>query len=199
MKVYRPITVTVGVVLVLLAGIVRLGDPERALEDSTWTVKSAKLGEQLSDEDFTLEVHRLRFAQEYAYENNSSDERPTGTDGVFAVIEYSITGRHQKGTLGTATLHSSSGTVYESLDVNPRTSIYIPEPGFTETYYLVFEVNPDDLAGLRLRMRPLRMFTVLGTIYEVDLSLTDAAAGRELADKAAERYEGQDPKVFVRS
>lgn len=199
MKVYRPITVTVGVVLVLLAGIVRLGDPERALEEPTWTIKSARVGEQLSGDDFTLEVHSVRFAQQYAYENLSSDERPTGTDGVFAVFEYSITGRHRKGSLGTATLHSSSGTVYESLDVNPRTSIYIPEPGFTETYYLIFEVNPDDLGGLRLRMKPLRMFTVLGTIYQVDLGIADDAAGRELADKAAERYEGQDPKVFVRS
>jgi hypothetical protein len=197
MKVYRPITVTVGIVLVLLAGLVRIGDPERALEDSTRTVKHARIGEKLSGDDFTLEIHRLRFAREYAYENNTSDERPASTDGVFAVIEYSITGRHKKGDAGSATLRSGNGTTYEPLGVNPRTSLYIPEPGFTESYYLVFEVNPDDLGGLTLRLERSQLFTVLATDYHVDLGISGDDAGRELADKASELYEGQDEKVFV--
>jgi hypothetical protein len=199
MKIYRPITVTIGVVLVLLAGLVRLGDPERALEDHTRTVKSAAIGEQLAGDDFTLEVHRVRFAREYGYENLTSDERPATTDGVFAVLEYSITGRHAKGSIGSATLRSASGVTYEPHDLNPRTSLYIPEPGFTETYYMVFEVNPDDLAGLTLRLERSQLFTVLATDYHVDLGIRDAAAGHELADKAAELYEGQEAKVFVKS
>lgn len=198
MKIYRPITVTLGIVLVLLAGLVRLADPERALEDSTRTVEQARIGEQLTGDDFTLQVHRLRFAREYAYENQTSDERPISTDGVFAVIEYSITGRHRKGSIGSATLRTASGVTYESHDLNPRTSLYIPEPGFTETYYMVFEVNPDDIAGLTMRLQQLRQFSVLATNYEVDLGISDADAGRELADKAAELYEGQEAKVFVK-
>lgn len=198
MKIYRPITVTLGIVLVLLAGLVRLADPERALEDDTRTVERGRIGEQVTGDDFTLEVHRLRFAREYAYENQTSDERPVGTDGVFAVIEYSITGRHRKGSIGSATLRSASGVTYESHDLNPRTSMYIPEPGFTETYYMIFEVNPDDLAGLTLRLERTQLFTVLATDYHIDLGISDADAGREFADKAAELYEGQEEKVFVK-
>ena len=199
MKIYRPITVAVGVVLVLLAGLVRLGDPERALEDQTRTVKQARIGEQLTGDDFTLEVHRLRFAREYAYENKLSDDRPVTTDGVFAILEYSVTGRSQKGSIGTTTLRSNSGVTYEPHDLNPRTSLYIPEPGFTETYYMIFEVNPDDIAGLTLRLERIQMFTVLATDYHVDLGIPDTEAGHELADQAAELYEGQEAKVFVKS
>jgi hypothetical protein len=77
--------------------------------------------------------------------------------------------------------------------------IDFPEPGFAKTGAVVFEVNPTDLKGLKLQVRPSMFYNVLNSYIEVDLGIPSEEVAQQLVDGAETLYVLQDPVVRVAS
>lgn len=187
MKLYRPVTILVGVVLVIVAGLVRLGEPDQVYEQSNRYTKHGKVGKPLTGIDFTLTVNRVRFARAVDPDPDSDaeeEDRPVKTNGIYVTVEYEVEGRHRAGSAGDPTLKADGGSVYEPSSLVISNNLNIPEPGFIETSTLVFEANPEDLAGLTLWVKPVVFLTVTTEDYAIDLGIKNAATARELMDKA---------------
>jgi hypothetical protein len=186
-KLYRPVTILVGVVLVIVAGLVRLGEPDQVYEETNRYTKHGKLGKPLTGIDFTLTVNRVRFARAVDPDPDSDaqeEDRPVRTNGIYVTVEYEVEGRHKAGTAGDTTLKADGGSVYQPISQVISDSVNIPEPGFIETSTLIFEANPEDLAGLTLWIKPLAFLTVTTEDYAIDLGIKNAATARELMSKA---------------
>lgn len=191
MKLYRPMTILVGVVLVIIAGLVRLGEPDEVYEQSNRYTKHGEVGKPLTGIDFTLTVTRVRFARAVDPNPDSDsreDDRPVKTNGTFVTVDYEVEGRHQAGTAGDLTLKADGGSVYEPINRAISSSITIPEPGFIESSTAIFEANPEDLAGLTMWVKPMRFLTVTTEQYAIDLGVKDAATARDMLDKADAVY-----------
>ena len=64
MKLYRPATVLVGVLFVLLGGLTRLATPEQVFEEQNLEVVHGTIGEPLKyGGDSTVTVTRMKFAK----------------------------------------------------------------------------------------------------------------------------------------
>jgi hypothetical protein len=184
-RIYRPTTVIVGVVFVLLGGIVRLADPSEVLDDSSRRLVRGSIGAPLTDKDFTLTVTRVKFAQKVLQSETDDAADALTTEGIFVAVEFEVAGRHQPDTIGDLSLITDGGATYEPFSSPSATSATSPAPGFTESEVAVFEVNPADLAGLTLRVTPVQFITYFTTNYAIDLGIPseDVAAG--LVDKAS--------------
>lgn len=191
MKLYRPATILVGVVLVIIAGLVRLGEPDEVYEQPNRYTKHGKVGKPLTGIDFTLTVNRVKFARAVdpnPDSDNRDEDRPVKTNGIFVTVEYEVEGRHKTGSAGDLTLKADGGSVYEPINRAISTSVTIPEPGFIETETAIFEANPEDLAGLTMWIKPLTFLTVTTEDYAIDLGIKDTAAARDMLDKAEATY-----------
>jgi len=203
-RLYRPVTVLVGVVLVLMSGIARLGEPKQVMDDVTWVTKRGTMNQPLQAKDCTITVVRVSAYRGYDPRPDDTDDdadpedKPRKTDGVFVLVTFEVEGRHQKGSAGSATLQSDSGAVYEPVSKLIRSTVDIPPPGFVQTTDLLFEVNPADLAGLTFRVRVGRVITTTAEEYVFDLGLPDQAAADEFTGRAAKMYYDQDPIVRIR-
>jgi hypothetical protein len=200
-KLYRPVTVLVGIVLVIIAGLIRLGEPEEVLEDTTRYAVRGKVGQPIEGIDFTLTVTRVKFAREVdpnpddVDSRASDDERPMKTNGIFVTVEYQVEGRHKKGSAGDASLKTDGGSTYVPIDkFGVSNSVSIPAPGFVLSGSMVFETNPDDLAGLTLWLKKLRGLTVTTEDYAVDLGIKDEAAADDLVSNAERSYPMTKPQ-----
>ncbi|HEY3006084.1 MAG TPA: hypothetical protein VGJ44_27295 [Kribbellaceae bacterium] len=201
MRLYRPVTVLVGVVLVLLSGVARLTEPKQVYEETNRYTTHGAMNQPVDGKDFTLTVLRAQAYHSYDPRPDDDDakadpaDRPRKTDGIFVAVEFEVEGRKKKGSAGEATLRSDSGTVYTPVNQLIGSSLDIPAPGFVEQSALVFEVNPDDLAGLTFWVRPQAVITVTTEDYAVDLGLPDQASADEFVKRAQKMYYAEDEAV----
>ena len=188
MKLYRPATVLVGILFVLLGGLTRLIDTDQVYEDSSRVTVHGTIGEKLKYGDSSVTVTRIRFAKTFL-EHEDDDDPPIATDGIFVAVEFDAArGRKDPGD-NDATLTADGGTVYEPVAQNISDGIRFPEPGFIDTGALLFEVNTFDLKGLTLKIHTVQFFTgVPAQDIAVDLAIPSDDIAKQLTEKAAEQY-----------
>ncbi|GAB2681353.1 hypothetical protein [Kribbella swartbergensis] len=201
MKLYRPATVLVGVLFVLLGGLTRLATPEQVFEEQNLEVVHGTIGEPLkyAGGDSTLAVTRMKFAKAIVEESGSDDDKPIETNGVFVALEWDTVRGVKKPNNLSARLLADGGTVYEPIGGLNDSGIDFPEPGFAKTGAVVFEVNPTDLKGLKLQVRPSMFYNVLNSYIEVDLGVPSEEVAQQLVDGAEAQYVLQKPVVRVAS
>jgi hypothetical protein len=198
-KIYRPSTILVGVLLVITAGLVRLALPEQVMEDKTRYAVRGTVGQPVHGKDFTLTVTRVKLARTIDPEPDDVDseaddeDKPMETNGTFVTVEYDIVGRRQKGGAGSATLKTDEDTEYVPIPSIIRSSVGVPAPGFVESSFLVFEANPDDLAGLTMWLKELRGITTTAEDYAVDLGIPNQAVADEMVRNAEQTYPLKEP------
>lgn len=199
MKIYRPVTVLVGVLLVIAAGLIRLALPQERLEDVTRYTVSGIVGQPLEGKDFTLTVTRVKLARtvdprpEDDDAEAKEDDKPLKTNGIFVTVEYDIVGEHRAGSAGGATLRTNEDSEYVPIKKIIRSQVTIPPPGYVESSSLVFEANPEDLSGLRMVVKELRPVTVTTEDYSVDLGVPDQVVADDMVQNAEETYPLTDP------
>jgi hypothetical protein len=190
-KIYRPITIVVGVVFVLLGGIVRLADPSEVMDDSTRKLERGTIGAPVTGEDFTLTVTRVKLVKT-VLKNESDDLKDAlTTDGIFVAVEFEIAGRHLQKTVGNLSLVTDGGATYEPIGSPGASTAATPPPGFTESQTAVFETNPSDLAGLTLRVTPVLFISYYTINYAVDLGIPSDDVAADLVAKASTATGGE--------
>lgn len=199
MKLYRPATVLVGILFVLLGGVTRLAAPEQVFEDQNLIAVRGTIGEPLkyAGSDSTVTITRMKFAKTLVEEDGSADDKPFETNGVYVALEWDTVRGIEKPANTGARLVADGGTNYEPIGGLNDSGIDFPEAGFAKTGAIVFEVNPTDLKGLKLQIRPSMFFTVLNSYVEVDLGIPSEEVAQQLVDGAEGQYVLQDPVTRV--
>jgi hypothetical protein len=185
-KLYRPATVLVGVLFVLLGGLTRLAAPDQVYDEDNRTTTTGTIGQTLNFGGSDVTVTRSTFVK--SYRSRESQEQPTETNGIFVAIEYDTVRRTAEPPSNTVTLIADGGSVYAPVVDAYGDRIDFAEPGFGRTAALVFEVNPDDLAGLKLKIATFQLFTVLAQNLEIDLGVPDETIARQEIEKAHAEY-----------
>jgi hypothetical protein len=201
-KLYRPATVAVGVLFVLLGGLTRLATPEQVFEEQNMIAVSGTIGESLkyAGTDSTVTVTRMKFAKTVVEEDSGDGDKPLETNGVYVALEWDTVRGVKKPDNIAATLTADGGTVYAPIEGPSDSGIDFPTAGFAKTGAVVFEVNPTDLKGLTLNVRPSGMlFNVLNSYVEVDLGIPSEDIAQQLVDGAEEQYVLQEPVTRVAS
>lgn len=190
MKLYRPATIVVGVLFVLLGGLTRLATPDQVYDKQNMEIVKGTIGEALDygDSGSTIKVTRMKFAQSVLDAGASDDDKPIETNGVYVALEWDSVRGVKKPDNIIPTLVADGGSVYEPIDGVNNSSLDIPDAGFARTGAIVFEVNPSDLKDLTLRLRPTMLFNVLGSEIHVDLGIPTEAIAQKLIDDAAPQY-----------
>ena len=197
MNLYRPATVLVGIALVIIAGLIRLGEPDQVYDDITRYAVRGNVGQTIKGRDFELTVTRVKFAREIdprpddAASSSATpppEDLPFGTRGIFVTVEFQVLGKNEAGSVGSATLQADGGSVYVPVNRTIGTQISIPPPGFLESSSLAFEADPDDLVGLTLWAKKLRGLTVTTADYAIDLGIPDEAVAKDMIAKAEKTY-----------
>ncbi|MEU4605143.1 hypothetical protein AB0F43_19350 [Kribbella sp. NPDC023972] len=197
MKLYRPATVLVGVLFVLLGGVTRLLAPDQVYDKQELQVVSGTIGETIKVHDSTFTVTRMKFAKTYLPDDSGGDDKPIDTNGVYVAVEWEAArGVKDPGSFDEI-LVADGGTIYEP--VAQADDIRFPEPGFAKSGATVFEVNPTDVKGLTLQLDPVQFYNVLNYRVEVDLGIPSEDVAQQLLDGAAEQYVVQDSVERVAS
>lgn len=186
MKLYRPSTVLVGVLFVLIGGLTRLAAPDQVYSENNRTVSHATVGQTLKFGDSDVTITRVKFVKSYRV--RESDETATESNGIFVAVEYDTVRRTAEPPSNTVSLTTDSGTVYTAVVDAYGDRIDFAEPGFGKSAAIVFEVNPDDLAGLTLTMATFQLFTVLAQNLEFDLGVPDEDVAKQEIDNADAEY-----------
>jgi hypothetical protein len=187
MKLYRPATVLVGILFVLLGGLTRLADPEHVFDDSSRVVKHGTIGQAIPFGGSSISVDRVKFAKAYL-PDESSDSKAIESNGIFVALEYDTV----QGTAPTPgrelKLTTDKGTVYLPISGTYGTQLDFADPGFGVVGAVVFEVNPADVTELTLKIRTTQLFNVLAQDVDVDLGIPDEQIAQRLVDAAAPEY-----------
>ena len=199
MKLYRPATVAVGVLFVLLGGLTRLAAPDQVFDEQNLQVVHGTIGEDLEYGDSTVTITRMKFAKTVVEEDGSDDDKPLETNGVYVALEWDTVRGIAKPQNAGATLVADGGTVYEPIGGLNDSGIDFPNAGFAKTGAVVFELNPTDLKGLKLQLRPSMLYNVLNAYVEVDLGIPSEEVAQQLVDGAEAQYVLQEPVVRVAS
>jgi hypothetical protein len=200
-KLYRPATVLVGVLFVLLGGLTRLATPDQLFEEQNMQVVRGTIGEPLKygGGDSTVTITRMKFAKGILDDSGNDDDKPIETNGVFVALEWdTVRGIEKPGNFG-VTLRADGGGVYQSVGSMTDSSLDFPEPGFARTGAIVFEVNPTDLKGLTLQIRPTQFYNVLNSAVQVDLGIPSEEVAQQLVDGADAQYVVQSAVTRVAS
>jgi hypothetical protein len=197
-KLYRPATVLVGVLFVLLGGLTRLVDVDQVYDDPSRVIMHGTIGETIPFGDSSLTVTRMRFAKHFL--EHADDDKPVDTDGVFVAVEYdAVRGTDDPGS-NDVTLTADGGTVYDPVAANASSGVFFPQPGFAESGSFLFEVNPADLKGLTLKLHTTQFFTgVPARDIAVDLAIPSEDIAKHLIEQAADEYVLPDRKTRVAS
>jgi hypothetical protein len=191
MKLYRPATILVGLLFVLLGGVTRLAGPEHVFgDDQNLKVVHGTIGEALpwAGSGSTMKVTRIKFARSILSADASDDDKPIDTNGVFVAVEWdSVRGVKDPDTF-TPTLITDGDSVYEKVSDPSESRIDFPDAGFARTGSVVFEVNPADLKGLTLRLKPSMFFNVYNSEIRVDLGIPTEAIAQQMVDGADAQY-----------
>jgi hypothetical protein len=186
-RLYRPATVLVGVLFVLLGGLTRLAAPDQVYDDKdNLEVVRGTIGEKLKYGDSTVEVTRMKFAKSFL--ERADDDKPVETNGVYVALEWDTVRGTKKPNNLSATLTADGGTVYKPIGATNGDGLNFAEPGFGTTGAVVFEVNPADLKGLELTLEPSMFYNVLWSVVEVDLGIPSEDIAQQLVDGAAAQY-----------
>ena len=202
MKLYRPATVLVGVLFVLLGGVIRLGMPDNVYHDTpNLAIVSGQIGQPLeyAGSGTTFKVTRIAFARKILSAKASDDDKPIDTDGVFVAVEWDAVRGVAKPDTFTPTLTTDGGSVYEGVSDPSESGIDFPDAGFARTGTIVFEANPADLKGLTLRLKPSMLFNVYNSEIRVDLGIPTEAIAQQMVDGAADQYVVNDAVTRVAS
>lgn len=199
MKLYRPATVAVGVLFVLLGGLTRLAAPDQVFDEQNLQVVHGTIGEDLEYGGSTVTITRMKFAKTVVEEDGSDDDKPLETNGVYVALEWDTVRGIAKPQNAGATLVADGGTVYEPIGGLNDSGIDFPNAGFAKTGAVVFELNPTDLKGLKLQLRPSMLYNVLNAYVEVDLGIPSEEVAQQLVDGAEAQYVLQEPVVRVAS
>lgn len=195
MKLYRPATVLVGILFILLGGLTRLADPEHVFDDDSRVVKHGTIGEAIPFGGSTITVDRVKFARSYL-SDEGSDSKAIESAGVFVAIEYDTVQGTQKTPGRELQLTTDAGTVYEPISGTYGSQLDFAEPGFGVAGAVLFEVNPTDVKELTLKVRTTQLFNVLAQDVAVDLGVPDEKIAQRLIDAATPEY--QIPKSVKR-
>jgi hypothetical protein len=186
-KLYRPATVVIGIMFVLIGGLSRLAAPDQVYDDETnRVVVSGTIGEPLDYNGSTVTVQRVKFAR--AYLTGDSDDKPVQTTGIFVAVEYDTVRGTPDVPYPSTQLVTDDGTTYSPISETWGSRIDFAEPGFGVTSAIVFEVNPTNLDGLTFQVRTGPLFTVLTQDVAVDLGVPDEKVAQQLIDAAAPEY-----------
>jgi hypothetical protein len=198
-RLYRPATVLVGVLFVLLGGLTRLAGPEQVFEDPNLEVVHGTIGEPLKFGDSTVTITRMAFAKAVLEESGGPDDKPIETNGVYVALEWDTVRGIKKPENSRLELLADGGTVYEPIGLGSDSGIDFPDAGFAKTGAVIFEVNPTDLKGLKLQLRPSMFYNVLNAYVEVDLGIPSEEVAQQLVDGAEAQYVLQRPVARVAS
>ncbi|WP_405063128.1 hypothetical protein OG474_16245 [Kribbella sp. NBC_01505] len=187
MKIYRPATILVGVLFVLIGGLTRLATPEQVFDQQNMMVSSGTIGQPLKfGKEASLTVVRMQLAKS-VLDANSTDEKPIETNGVYVALEWESTPGVEKPDGVRPTLVSGSGVVFSPVPFT-YSGIEFGAPGFTTSGAIVFEVDPAQLEGLTLQVQPIQFWNVLNRMVSVDLGIPGADTAQRLVDGAADQY-----------
>lgn len=187
MKLYRPATVLVGVLFILLGGLTRLATPDHVYEKQNMEVVHGTIGEKLPYGDSSVTITRMKFGKTVLESGASEDDEPIETDGVFIALEWDAVRGVTEPLSANPTLRADGGTIYRPLGVT-ESGVDFPDPGFAQIGAVVFEVNPSDLKGLTLRLDPAPLYNVLYVAIDVDLGIPSEDVAQRLVDGAAAQY-----------
>ncbi len=201
MKLYRPATILVGVLFVLLGGLTRLATPDQVYDEQNMKVIDGTIGEPLdyTGSGSTVKVTRIKFAQSVLDSDASEDDKPIETNGVYVAVEWDAVRGVKKPDDIKATLEADGGSVYKPTEGLSNSSLDFPDAGFARTGTMVFEVNPSDLKNLTLRLTPTMIFNVYNSEIQVDLGIPTEAIAQEMVDGAAPQYVVENPVTRVAS
>ncbi|MFF0266059.1 hypothetical protein [Kribbella sp. NPDC004536] len=191
MKLYRPATILVGLLFVLLGGVVRLATPDSLYHDTpNLAIVRGQIGQPLryAGSGSTMKVTRIKFARKILSAKASDDDKPIDTNGIYVAVEWDAVRGVQKPDSFTPTLTTDSGSVYAPVSDPTESAIDFPDAGFARTGAVVFEANPADLKGLTLRLKPTMLFNVYNSEIRVDLGIPTEAIAQQLVDTAEDQY-----------
>ncbi|GAA2833475.1 hypothetical protein [Kribbella solani] len=190
MKLYRPATILVGVVFVLVGGLTRLATPDQVYDEQNIKVVSGTIGQALdyAGSGSTVKVTRIKFARSVLDSTASDDDKPLETNGIYLAIEWDAVRGVPKPDGITPTLMSDGGSVYVPVQGVSSSGMDFPDAGFAKSGTLVFEVNPADMKGLTLKLRSLMIFNVYNSSIQVDLGIPTEAVAQQMVDTAAPEY-----------
>jgi hypothetical protein len=157
-KLYRPATIVVGVLFVLLGGLTRLATPDQVYEKQNMEIVKGTIGEELAygAGGTTVKITRMKFAQAILDEGASDDDKPIETTGAYVVLEWDAVRGVEKPNIANPTLVADGGSVYGPVDGVNNSGLDFPDAGFARTGAIVFEVNPSDHALQRPGVRDPR-------------------------------------------
>ncbi|GAA1567775.1 hypothetical protein GCM10009804_25400 [Kribbella hippodromi] len=190
MKLYRPATILVGVVFVLVGGLTRLATPDQVYDEQNIKVVGGTIGQALdyAGSGSTMKVTRIKFARSVIDSTASDDDKPLETNGIYLAIEWDAVRGAKKPDGITPTLIADGGSVYEPVQGVSSSGMDFPDAGFAKSGTLVFEVNPADMKGLTLKLRSLMIFNVYNSNIQVDLGIPTEAIAQKMVDTAAPEY-----------
>jgi hypothetical protein len=198
-KLYRPATVLVGILFVLLGGLTRLATPEHVFDEQNMMVSKGTIGQPVGfGREATLTVVRMQLAKSILDHNSSSDDKPIETNGVFVALEWESTRGVSDPDRPSPTLISDGDSVFEPVGLT-YSGIEFGDAGFTNAGTIVFEVDPAELEGLTLDVRPSQFWNVLNRKASIDLGIPGADTAQQLLDSAVDLYTIPEPNVRVTS
>jgi hypothetical protein len=197
MKLYRPATVIVGILFVLLGGITRLAAPDEVFDKQNMIAVRGSIGEPVKYGDSTVTITRIKFAKAIVEEND--EDKAYETDGIYVALEWdTVRGAKNPENVG-VTMTADGGSVYTPIGGLTDSGIDFPDAGFAKTGAMIFEVNPTDLKGLKLILRPSMLWNVLNSYDEIDLGIPSEAVAQQLVDEAEQQYVLRDSVTRVAS
>lgn len=201
MKLYRPATIVVGVLFVLLGGLTRLATPDQVYDKDNMKIVHGTIGEALNyaGSGSTVTVTRIKFAQSVLDAGASDDDKPLETNGVYVAIEWDTVRGIKKPDNIKATLTADGGSVYTPMEGINSSSLDFPDAGFARTGAIVFEVNPGDVKDLTLRLTPTMLWNVYNAEIRVDLGIPSEQIAQQLVESAAAQYVVPKPVTRVAS
>ncbi|WP_350279947.1 hypothetical protein [Kribbella sp. HUAS MG21] len=201
MKLYRPATVLIGLLFVMLGGLTRLATPENVYDEQNIKVVRGTIGEALpyAGSGSTVKVTRVKFAQAVLDGSASEDEKPIGTNGIYVAVEWDTVRGVKKPDTFYPALVTDGGSSYQEINGPTNSKLDFPDAGFAKTGSVVFEVNPADLKGLTLRLRPSMLFNVYNSEVQVDLGVPTEEIAQQMVDGADPQYVIERPVTRVAS
>ena len=189
MKLYRPATILVGVLFVLLGGVTRLAAPDQVYDEQNIKVVRGTIGQALdyTGSGSTMKITRIKFTRA-VIDSTDSDKKPLETNGIYVAIEWDAVRGAKKPDNINATLLADGGSVYKPVEGLSNSGIDFPDAGFAKTGTVVFELNPADMTGLTLKLHPTMVFNYYNSDIEVDLGIPTDAIAQQMVDTAAPQY-----------